>query len=118
MSGKTITANQGNDMTKNEAKRIYDNLRMVYETMGGDLVGACLRRGISADLVVEFMKESRESDARIHRAMALLKDDPSLAKRIPDDKMARFESLHDDTGSRRLDPREAGDRATGQPEPQ
>ena len=90
-------------MTKPEARKIYDNLKPVYDTMGGDLVQACLRRGIPPELTLELMRESRESEARIVRAIALLRDDPDLPKQISDKKMKRFEKLHDDDGELKSD---------------
>jgi hypothetical protein len=85
-------------MTKNDAKRIFENLKAVYDTMGGDLAAACLRRGIPGKLVAELMRESQESEAGVERAIALLKDDPKLPRQISDETMERFESCHDVTG--------------------
>ncbi|WP_455382249.1 hypothetical protein [Salinispira pacifica] len=85
-------------MKKTDAKRIFENLKAVHDTMGGNLAAACIRRGIPEELVRELLRESRESEAGIERTIAALKDAPETAKKIPDEKMARFESLHDEIG--------------------
>ncbi len=85
-------------MDLNEARRIYANLKPVYDVMGGDLVSACLEKGIPAGLLRAIMIEWRESEIRMNRIMGALRDDLDGEKQVADDVMKRFEDMHDGLG--------------------
>ncbi|MCX7023553.1 MAG: hypothetical protein NT080_02905 [Spirochaetes bacterium] len=85
-------------MEYDQARRIFSNLKPVYDLMGGDLVTACIDEGIPPDLIRALMTEWNESQEAIDQALGVMPDDPEAEKRIDDDLMRRFEAHHDDFG--------------------
>jgi hypothetical protein len=84
-------------MDLNEARRIYSNLRPVHDIMGGDLVSACLAKGIPPAMLYTIMIEWGESESRMNRVLGVLRDD--RPRQISDELMKRFEDLHDPNGA-------------------
>ena len=81
------------------AKKIFSNLKPVYDLMGGDLVTACVDEGIPFEMIAKLMREWKMSEEAIDRALSVMPDDPAMDKRISDELMRKFEALHDDDGN-------------------